>query len=85
MRPRMRKEMAWVPPESKYITVKDLVIAIRLAVKDDSSEMLLDICKGLDHKEWYSSNLVVKTPQGPVITPVKIGDHWTSLSFRVGG
>ena len=84
MRPKMRKEIAWVPPESKYITVKDLVCAIQLACKGDTSN-LLDIYEGLDKLEFYENKIVLMTPQGQVITPVKLGDHWTNLSFRVGG
>ena len=72
----------WVPPKTEEITVKDLVIAIRLAVKEDSPVRLLDICKGIDRSEWYSSHLVLRTPGHLLITPVKMGDHWSSLQMR---
>ena len=75
-------EKHWVPPEVKEIKVKDLVQAIRGAIQGNPKKAL-DILKGLDKPEWYPHIIRLYTSTHHLITPVKIGETWSSLEIRV--
>ena len=72
----------WEVPEETYITVSLLLEAIDKTMDMSDPSILADIRKGLDNQGWHSSHLVLRTPGHLLITPVKIGDHWSSLQMR---
>ena len=72
----------WTPPKFTEIRVADLVKAMQGAL-EGHKEDLKDICRGINRPEWYSHIIRLYTPEHHLITPVKIGDTWSSLEIRV--
>ena len=68
------------PPEHipESIKVRELVGVMKRALRGETYESTV-LLRGLDNPAWYSSEIVLRTPGHLLITPVRIGDKWTSL------